>query len=126
MKLSSLIVAATMVATAVEGKHKKNGAKSSKNGTGGGTSFVGFGGKASKGAKGGSGGSDNNWWSPTKDKFDVCAVANPIENQIEILGDQLPGVEHAYAVYTRFADAVKGYNSGGKFCNTLGEQDCII
>jgi hypothetical protein len=121
MKLSSLIVAAIMAAT-VEGKHKKNGAKASKNnGTGGGTSFVGFGGKASKGAKGGSAGSDNNWWSPTKDKFDVCAVANPIENQIEILGgDQSPGgVEHAYAVYGAFADAVKGYNSGGKFCNTL-------
>ncbi len=123
MKLSSLVVAVTMVAT-VEGKHKKNGAKASKNGTGG-TSFVGFGDKASKGAKGGGGGSagsDNNWWSPTKDKFDVCAVANPISNQIEILGDQSPSVEHAVAVYTTFADQVKGYNSGGKFCNTLGSK----
>ena len=114
MKLSSLvvsIVAATMVAT-VEGKHKKNGAKASKNN---GTSFVGFGGKASKGGGGGSGGSDNDWWSPTKDKFDVCAVADPVGNQIEILGDQSPGVEHAFWVYSGFADAVKGYNSGGKF-----------
>lgn len=123
MKLSSLIVTivatATMVAT-VEGKHKKNRAKASKNGETSGTSFVGFGGKASKGAKGGGGGWDggsnnNNWWSPTKDNFDVCAVANPISNQIEILGDQSPGVEHATWVYTGFADAVKGYNSGGKF-----------
>lgn len=123
MKLSSLIVAATMVAT-VEGKHKKDGAKASKNnGTGGGTSFVGFGGKASKGAKGGSAGSDNNWWSPTKDKFDVCAVADPVGNQIEILGDQSPGLEHASWVYSGFADAVKGYNSGGKFCILLGSMN---
>jgi hypothetical protein len=123
MKLSSLIVAATMVAT-VEGKHKKDGAKASKNnGTGGGTSFVGFGGKASKGAKGGSAGSDNNWWSPTKDKFDVCAVADPVGNQIEILGDQSPGLEHASWVYSGFADAVKGYNSGGKFCILLGSKN---
>ena len=123
MKLSSLIVAATMVAT-VEGKHKKDGAKASKNnGTGGGTSFVGFGGKASKGAKGGSAGSDNNWWSPTKDKFDVCAVADPISNQIDILGIQSPGLEHASWVYSGFADAVKGYNSGGKFCILLGSKN---
>lgn len=126
MKLSSLIVAATMVAT-VEGKHKKDGAKASKNyGTGGGTSFVGFGGKASKGAKGGGAlfaGSDNNWWSPTKDKFDVCAVADPVGNQIEILGDQSPGLEHASWVYSGFADAVKGYNSGGKFCILLGSKN---
>ena len=123
MKLSSLIVAATMVAT-VEGKHKKDGAKASKNnGTGGGTSFVGFGGTASKGAKGGSAGSDNNWWSPTKDKFDVCAVADPVGNQIEILGDQSPGLEHASWVYSGFADAVKGYNSGGKFCILLGSKN---
>lgn len=126
MKLSSLIVAATMVAT-VEGKQKKDGAKASKNnGTGGGTSFVGFGGKASKGAKGGGAlfaGSDNNWWSPTKDKFDVCAVADPVGNQIEILGDQSPGLEHASWVYSGFADAVKGYNSGGKFCILLGSKN---
>lgn len=107
MKLSSLVVAATIVAT-VEGKHKKNGAKASKNN---GTSFVGFGGKASKG---GSGGSDNDWWSPTKDKFDVCAVADPVGNQSEILGGQSPSLEHASWVYSGFADAVKGYNSGGK------------
>ena len=112
MKLSSLIVAATIVAT-VEGKHKKNGAKASKNN---GTSFVGFGGKASKGAKGGGAGLfDNHWWSPTKDKFDVCAVADPVGNQIEILGGQSPSLEHASRVYSGFADAVKGYNSGGKF-----------
>ena len=113
MKLSSLIVAATIVAT-VEGKHKKNGAKASKNN---GTSFVGFGGKASKGAKGGgsAGLFDNHWWSPTKDKFDVCAVADPVGNQIEILGGQSPSLEHASWVYSGFADAVKGYNSGGKF-----------
>ena len=119
MKLSSLIVAATIVAT-VEGKHKKNGAKASKNN---GTSYVGFGGKASKGAKGGGAGLfDNHWWSPTKDKFDVCAVANPISNQIDILGDQSPGVEHAYAVYGTFASSVKGYNSGGKFWVLLGAR----
>ena len=70
---------------------------------------------ASKGAKGGGAGLfDNHWWSPTKDKFDVCAVADPVGNQIEILGGQSPSLEHASWVYSGFADAVKGYNSGGK------------